>query len=458
MITRDRWINKHLRRLHFGQFLQRSGEWLAGFLFCYGTLILLTRILWPQLWPEVLWAGVLVVPALIGAWLMGRRHPFTRQESVALLDRSLHAGGLLMTLSERSDEEWEDRLPHLERLWKAAMPRIRPRRLASFLTMPAVFTICVFFVPLSEIRSATTELNTAGREAASNLEDILATLKEAEVLEDHEEEELREEIERLADEAEDTPLTHERWEAVDALERRMRMQLDESVAMAQQAEAASQLLAEASEGENGMTGERREQLEQQVMQAMQQLAANGGMEGASQSLQQCAQSGQLPSDPQARHQALEELAERLQSECDRLNKLRSECQGRCQGGQCPGGKPGEGNCEGDGKKPGTDGDGNPGRGGINRGRGDAEMSYGDESDEQGAQFRETVLPPGYLDDAQTSGITLTTPEVNPADSAARAEARLTDPASGMETWQRTVRPRHRSAVRQFFDSGETDGQ
>ncbi len=456
MTNRDRWISKHLRRLHFGQFLQRSGEWLAGFLFLYGTLILLTRILWPQLWPEVLWAGFLAVPALIGAWLMGRRQPFTRQESVALLDRSLKAGGLLMTLNERSDEEWEERLPHLERLWKAAMPRIRPRRLASFLTMPAVFAICVLFVPLSEIRSATTELNTASRAAASNLEEILATLKEAEILDDQEEEELREEIERLADEAEDTPLTHERWEAVDALERRMRMQLDESVAMAQQAEAASQLLAEAGEGESGMTAERREQLEQQVMQSMQQLAANGGLEGASESLRQAAQSGQMPSDPAAREQMLQELADRLQSECNRLSQLRSQCQGSCRGGQCQGNKPGQ--CNGNGKEPGPDGDGNPGRGGITRGRGDAEMSYGDESDEQGAQFRETVLPPGYLDDAQTSGITLTTPEVNPADSAARAEARLTDPASGMETWQRTVRPRHRSVVRQFFDSGKSDGE
>lgn len=79
-MSRERWITKHLRRLHFGQFLQRSGEWLAGFLFTYGTLILLTRLLWPQFWPEVLWTGLLAVPALLGAWLMGRRHPFTRQE------------------------------------------------------------------------------------------------------------------------------------------------------------------------------------------------------------------------------------------------------------------------------------------------------------------------------------------------------------------------------------------
>lgn len=449
-MLRERWITRHLRRLHFGQFLQRSGEWLAGFLFLYGTLILLTRILWPQFWPEVLWTGLLAVPALIGAWLMGRQRPFTRQESVALLDRSLNAGGLLMTLNERSDEDWDERLPQVERLWKEAMPRIRPRRLATLLVMPLVFTLCVLFVPLSEVRSATTELHTAGRDATGNLEDMLATLREADAVEDEEEQELREEIERLAEEAEHTPLTHERWEAVDALERRMRLRLDESVAVAEQASAASQLLANASEGDAGMSAERREQLEQQVMQAMQQLASNGGLQGASQMLQEAAQRGQLPSDPAARQQALEELAERLQSECDRLSQLRSECQGNCNG---QGNQPGQ--CEGNGKDS-LDGDGNPGRGGINQGRADAELTFGDETDEQGAQFRETVLPPGYLDDAQTSGITLTTPEVNPADAAPRSDSRLVDPASGMETWQRTVRPRHRSVVREFFDSGETD--
>jgi hypothetical protein len=320
--------------------------------------------------------------------------------------------------------------------------------------MPLVFSICVLFVPLSEIRSSTTELHTAGREATENLEEVLSALQEAEVLNDEEEEELREQIERLREEAEHTPLTHERWEAVDALERRLRLQLDESVARAEQAEAASQLLANASEGEQTMTSERREQLEQQVMEAMQQLAASGGLEGASQNLRDAAQRGQLPSDPEARQQALEELAERLQSECNRLSELRSQCQGNCNG---QGNKPGQ--CQGNGKEDGPDVEnGNPGRGGVNRGRADAEMSFGEESDEQGAQFRETVLPPGFMDDAQTSGITLAQPDVNPADAAARSDALLVDPASGMETWQRTVRPRHQSVVRQYFDSGETGGE
>ena len=40
----------------------------------------------------------------------------------------------------------------------------------------------------------------------------------------------------------------------------------------------------------------------------------------------------------------------------------------------------------------------PGKGGVSRGRGDADLNYGHETDEQGIKFKETVLPKGYLDD------------------------------------------------------------
>src|SRR5262245_21977660 len=100
MSARDRWIRRHLARLHFGQFLQRAAEWVGGFLFVFGSLVLLVKLLAPSLWPEVLWLGLGAGPATVAAWWLSRTGRFTRGESVALLDRSLDAGGLLMTLSE----------------------------------------------------------------------------------------------------------------------------------------------------------------------------------------------------------------------------------------------------------------------------------------------------------------------------------------------------------------------
>ena len=87
----------------------------------------------------------------------------------------------------------------------------------------------------------------------------------------------------------------------------------------------------------------------------------------------------------------------------------------------------------------------PGRGGVNRGRGDADMTWGDESDKANTKFKEVVLSKGTLDKPKDEviGVTANTPDVDVAESA---------PSAGKDTWNRKVRPRHRNAVRKYFDS------
>jgi hypothetical protein len=82
------------------------------------------------------------------------------------------------------------------------------------------------------------------------------------------------------------------------------------------------------------------------------------------------------------------------------------------------------------------------------------MIYGDESDPKNTKFKEVVLPPGFVDDPKNEimGIRKTAPDENPAESAPRSARRQADPASGRETWKRTLRPRHRNVVRKYFDS------
>ena len=74
------------------------------------------------------------------------------------------------------------------------------------------------------------------------------------------------------------------------------------------------------------------------------------------------------------------------------------------------------------------------------------------SSSQGVKFKETILPPGYLDlpGNEILSITAATPEVKPAESAPRNAARPNEAASGNEAWNRSVRPRHRSAVKNYF--------
>lgn len=82
------------------------------------------------------------------------------------------------------------------------------------------------------------------------------------------------------------------------------------------------------------------------------------------------------------------------------------------------------------------------------------MTWGDESDQNNAKFKEVLLPPGILDQPRDDviGVTRSEPEVEPAESAPRAPRRLIDPASGAETWKRKVSPRHREIVKKYFDS------
>ena len=155
----------------------------------------------------------------------------------------------------------------------------------------------------------------------------------------------------------------------------------------------------------------------------------------------------LSQNPAERKAQLKRLREFLKQESDKL----AECR-KCFG---------EGECLGTGRFNTSDAEtdsNRPGRGGINRGRGDAELTWGKESDQSNTKFKEVVLPPGFLDDPnkESLGTTSVAPEVQPADVAPRNTRRLLDPASGKATWNRKLRPRHRSVVKKYFDSKQND--
>ena len=152
----DRWIEKHQRRLTFGQLLERGAECLAMFLFAFGTVVLTVKLLAPSAWPHVLWLAAGMLPLAGIAWWLVQRERFTRLESVAMLDRKLNAGGLLMTLSEAPDEVWAEQLPQLESIWRASLPRVRPVRFARYLSLPLLFAAGACFVPLREAKTRET--------------------------------------------------------------------------------------------------------------------------------------------------------------------------------------------------------------------------------------------------------------------------------------------------------------
>jgi len=94
----------------------------------------------------------------------------------------------------------------------------------------------------------------------------------------------------------------------------------------------------------------------------------------------------------------------------------------------------------------------PGRGGIDRGRGDAELTWGKELSPMD-RFKAHALPPGAArspDDwaplAELPGTPLESPEFSRS-----AAARQYASAPGQSAWRRTLAPRHQSAVKKYFD-------
>ncbi len=444
MTSMDRWIAIHQRRLTIGQLLEKAAEFLALFLFVFGSTVLAAKLLFPAIWPHVLWLALGAIPVAGAAGWLIQRERFTRLESVAMLDRKLNAGGLLMTLSEAPDDVWAQRLPQLESEWRDSLPRVRPVRFARYLSLPLLFAVGACFVPLREAKSEPVVPNLAGQQASQELADLLEVVEEAPVLEEEDKQELREEIELLIEETEQTPLTHEKWETLDALRERLKTQVDAASITASNAHNAVVAL---SDGTN-LSPERMGQLEQDVLEALRKMSDAGAFKSAASSmkgqLQDLLKQGslRLSKDPSAREQQLADLQEFLKSECDKLG----QCRGKCQGGNS--------SSEGLGNTPGAKPGSKPGRGGINRGRGDAEMTWGDESDEAGTKFKEVALPPGFFDDSETEtvGTSLTVPEVDPAATAPRGARRSNSSASGSDTWNRPLRPRHRNIVRKYFDA------
>jgi hypothetical protein len=456
----EAWIAKQRRRLSLGVFLTGLADAMALFLLAFGCSVLIVKLARPGLWPGVLWLGALGVPVAGWAWWRSRRLSFSRSQAVALLDSKAGASGLLMTLCETGaagsvDSGWAERLAAWNPNWAASLPRLRPVRAARRLWLPIVFAIGCCCVPLREARTDSLRTNFVGTQAAESLVESLQVLRETEVLEQKESQELQQAIDKLTEETKTTPLTHESWEVVDSLRETMRVRAEESMMAASKAQNALERLADdAGQSHSAMTAERREQLEQEAIESLRKLSKDGRFSKASPDLQKKLQKLMkdghlsLPKDRLEREKTLSDLKKFLKDESDKLSK----CRGKCKDSE------GDGESEGDSDADRTERDGKPGRGGVSRGRGDANLTWGDEAEANGAKFKEVVLPPGTPDQANKEVISqsASAPEVEPAANAPRAAGRAAAPETGRQTWNRTLRPRHREAVRSYFDGKASD--
>lgn len=456
MTTLELWINRHHRRLAFGLFLERAGEWLAVFLLLFGAAVLTAKLFLPDFWPEVLWLLTLVVPILLLAGRFAMKASFSRTESVALLDRQLKAGGLVMALAESDDPAWHGKLPKTPELWRRKLPAIWPVRFFRLVGWPAVFVLGALLIPLRNPQSSMGFSPAVGQQATRQLDNMIGLLEASRVLSPEETTELKQVVELLSKETESAPLTSEKWETIDHLRKTLTEKLTtDETTLAQ----ASAIVSKVLETDNG-------QLEEllsnnnvdfaKVSEVLKTLNDKGALPEMAASLgpevEELLAEGQkqLAEDPKLRARVFGQLQSLLQDRALDLEKVRSQFErafsqmptqsaygqeGGLSNGPLPLESPGDPNVA----------------------EADGTLKWGEESQEKQAKFKQVVLPPGFAEDPKNQTQAGTKRQTSsrtgrPSENVATELPTDFESTTSGEIRSRELRPRHRAVVKKYFQT------
>ncbi len=429
-------LRRLARRLTIGLFLDVWPIRAIASLLLAGLVAVVCRLFLPAAAPYLAWLWlapfVAAVPVVIFCVMRGYRP----DEVVAIADWLNGGHGLMLTLMEQQDEAWAGRLDEASTF---ALPRLRPWRRLAWLPAALAFLAVALSLPQRIPRGSTTVL---AEEIAGDLTTSLDALKQQQLVTPEEEKTLEREIERIRRAAEDR-VDASAWEATDALRERVAAAVAEKRDAVKWAEETLGRYAAAAQAAPG--GEVKPGAETaELTRALENLAKSGLLANAPPDLQRLLRGGQLPADPTAMRELAAAVSKYLAETKGRMGDLAR--MGKEFGRFDPSEFPLEFNSSA------PDGDGDPGSGGINRGRGDAPLTWGKES-LPFDRFKAQALPPGAArspDDWAPLAEMPGTPQASP-ESSGRSAARQYAQAAGQAAWRRTLAPRHQSAVKKYFD-------
>ena len=426
------------RRLAIGAFLDVWRTWAAGNLLLAGTVALACRLFVPAAEPYLGWLWLAPVLSLVLALILCRRRAYSETDVVAIADWLTGGHGLLVTLHEQHDPRWAD-APAVERAAQLVLPRLNPWRRLAIIVPALAFLIVALALPQRVAPAGATPL---GTQIADDLSTTLAELQQRELVTPEEEQQLEEAIERLRNAA-DKRVDAGSWEAADALREQVVASLAQKQDAVKWAQESLQRYDVAIKSGGGDAGKAAAEA-QELTQALEKLSQSGLLSNAPEDLKQMLKGGKFPTDAATREKLMNALQQYLGETNGKFGKLAGL--GKEFGRFDPSEFPLE-----SGEGPGPDGDGRPGRGGINRGRGDAELTWGDES-KRHDRFKTTPLPPG-APRSPDDWAPLVEMRGAPKESAvisSRAAAQQYDATAGQAAWRRTLAPRHQSAVKRYF--------
>jgi len=431
--------------------------------FVVGTIILVVRVIFLVPGRGLLWGLLSFLPAVIWTVVQAIRKMPSRKALRALFDDKSRCGGLLMAADELNLGSWREKMPKLGNVhlkWHGG-------RSFSLFAIALIFVAVSFLIPQRYVNIATARpLNIT--EDVEKLQEQIDTLEEEKIISEEAANEFEQKLEQIRDKTSGSDPV-KTWEALDYLQQSVKKEAEQFASSSlsrtenlAQAQTLAQGLADgATELDPNILSEAMAELSTMVNScaAKNESLKNKLGEGC---LNACKQGSLSAEQLEALLKALKENKESISNcmgklcnaglvdmnamkLCEKMGTCNSQglaaflkenakCMGTCNAVSQF--------CQ------------NPGRGGVNRGRGDAPMTWTDGSDESGAVFKEQILPPASLSalkDSMMVGVSVGAPSVedNPASSGTGA---LNSAAAGSgEAFSQTILPRHKGAVKRYFE-------
>jgi hypothetical protein len=429
-------LRRLARRLAIGLFLDRWPTWAAASLLLAGLVALICRLFFPRAASILPWLWLAPILTAIPVLVVGLLRAYRPADVIALADWLGGGQGLLLTLFERDDPAWAES-PLIADASRFALPRFHPWRKLAVVLPAAAFLAAALVLPQRTPAPGTNGI--LADEIAADLAATIAALKQQDLITPAEEQRLEEEIERIRRGAEER-VDASSWEAADALREQVVASLSEKQEAVEWAQESLARYAAAAQAGAGASADAHAA---ELAKALEKLAGSGMLAGASADLQRLLKDGKLPANAGALGTLTASLAEQLAAANARMAGLGGlgNAFGRFDPSEFP-------LASGSG----PDGDGDPGRGGINRGRADAPLTWGKES-LPFDRFKAQALPPGAArtPDDWAPVVVLPGAPQESATASVPAEARQYAAAAGQTAWRRSLAPRHQSAVKKYFE-------
>lgn len=448
-------VRRAQARLNSALALESAAAWTLSFALGAGAAILLVRLFLRPFEAHSYWLLLLIPAAALFATARALSKRFSPALAAAFLDSRAEGSGLLLSQWDAQDAAWTEQTQRVSLRARDHLPRFRSLPTLVRFLGAIVFAAIACAVPVPRAAALVpVGKNPLLEDRLALYEESIETLKEDEALPPEELEKFEKEVQSLKSAAENAPFSREALEGEDAFRQAAEDRLAGAAERAgRAAEAAESLQAALEEGlDESELLKRRDELERALAQAAQFTQAQAPKKGDSHDLKSLRERlrslrrSMSKEDRQRLEEELRKAAERLAKQGRTCRKIAGRYRGKGQKFAYEGEQWYR-------KKKGA----KPGQGGVDRGRGDAPMVFGDESPELKKKLKTEFVPSdvlGSLEDSELMGLSASSPEESSGGSGPSATGAREGQSEPV--WQRRLSVSERRVLKTYFSDSDTD--